>query len=387
MAAQSFFEMRILHTSPPMGPSYGGPFQSVRHLAKALDRAGQEVEVRMPWSEEAARHVSAWEPVEVSVKGQIGIGPLGFSLEYARDLLAAEAEVIHTHGLWLHPSWSALGWKKKFGKPHVASVRGMLEPWAWRQKAWKKRPVWWLWERRNLGTASLLHATSEQEAQSFRDRGFNIPIAVIPNGVQLPVDREEGGRGRRKVKTMLFLSRIHPKKGLPLLVEAWARVRPAGWMLWIVGPDEGGHRAELERQVMALGLGDNVAFAGPLADEAKEAAYREAALFILPTHSENFGIAVAEAMAHGLPVITTHGAPWKLLEEEHCGWWVPVSVEGIASALDDATQRSPEELSAMGARGRKVVEERFSWDGIARDFIACYEWVLGRGPQPAFVIL
>lgn len=370
-----------------MGPSYGGPFQSVRHLAMAQQRAGWEVEVRMPWGGEAQRHLADWHPVAASAAGRIACPPLGWSREYGRELLKREADLLHTHGLWLHPSWAALGWKKKFSKPHVVSVRGMLEPWAWRHKAWKKRPVWWLWERRNLETASLLHATSEQEARSIRERGLAAPIAVIPNGVELPEKRGGGmAKAESRKRMALFLSRIHPVKGLPMLLEAWAKLRPAGWRLHIAGPDEGGHCAELERQAAALGLGETVAFAGPLAGAAKEAAYREADLFILPTHSENFGIAVAEAMAHGLPVITTYGAPWKVLEEERCGWWVPVSVEGIAAALDEAVRRSPEELAAMGARGRRVVEEGFSWDGIAHEMIACYEWLLGRGPKPGCVL-
>ncbi len=373
-----------------MGPSYGGPFESVRNLAKALCRAGHEIEVRMPWSEEAARHEADWKPAAVSVRGKIAAPPLGWSAQYGRELLAAEADLIHTHGLWLHPSWAALSWKAKFGRPHVVSVRGMLEPWAWRHRAWKKRPVWWLWERRNLESAALLHATSEQEAQSIRDRGLSAPIAIIPNGVVLPEaasksPKSEGQKSEEK-KMALFLSRLHPKKGLPMLLEAWAKLRPEDWGLRIVGPDEGGHRAELERQVNLLGLEGEVVFEGALTGEAKEVAYREVDLFVLPTHSENFGIAVAEAMAHGLPVITTHGAPWKLLEEQGCGWWVPVSVEGIAAALEDALSRPPEELAAMGARGRRVVEERFSWDGIAQEMIACYEWLLGRGPKPACVL-
>jgi glycosyltransferase involved in cell wall biosynthesis len=94
---------------------------------------------------------------------------------------------------------------------------------------------------------------------------------------------------------------------------------------------------------------------------------------------------VGEAMAHGLPVITTHGAPWQLLETERCGWWVPISVDGIATALADATRRSPEELSAMGERGRVVVEERFAWDGIAKQFVECYQWLLGEGEKPECV--
>lgn len=371
-----------------MGPSYGGPFESVRNLAIALSRAGHETEVRMPWSEEAYRHQPDWEPASVSVRGKISVSPLGWSAQYGRELLATEVDVMHTHGLWLHPSWAALSWKAKFDRPHVASIRGMLERWAWEHHAWKKRPVWWLLERRNLESAALLHATSDQEALSIRERGLRAPIAVIPNGVMLPEDWDAAaGRGKVEKKTLLFLGRVHPVKGLPLLLEAFAKVRPSGWDLKIVGPDEGGHRKELENQVSALGLESVVSFLDPVrGKEAKRALFDEASLFVLPTHSENFGIAVAEAMAHGLPVITTHGAPWQLLETERCGWWVPVSVEGIAAGIDAATRMDPDILLEMGTRGRAVVAERFGWDGIARRFVDCYRWLSGDGPRPDCVI-
>jgi glycosyltransferase involved in cell wall biosynthesis len=340
----------------------------------------------MPWSAEAEAHKNAWLPVKVMVGGRILLPLLGWSPAYTRAILSSDADVLHSHGLWQHPSWVSLDWKKQFKRPHVCSVRGMLEPWAWQHHAWKKRPVWWLKERRNLQSASLLHATSEQEAQSFRDRGLSAPIAVIPNGVDFEEKLEKQFlKPVSDRRIALFLSRLHPKKGLPLLLEAWAKIRPVNWILNIVGSDEGGHRTALERQVALLGLGNFVRFAGPLTGSSKVRAFDEADLFILPTHSENFGIAVAEAMARGLPVITTHGAPWALLESERCGWWVPVSVAGIAAALEDATRRPPEELSAMGERGRVVVEERFRWDRIAGEFINCYRWVSGQAKKPECV--
>jgi glycosyltransferase involved in cell wall biosynthesis len=371
-----------------MGPSYGGPFESVRNLAIAQHGAGLVVAVKMPWSSEAAAHAGAWLPVDVNVRERILVPPIGWSPAYTRTILSSEADVLHSHGLWQHPSWVSLDWKKQFKRPHVCSVRGMLEPWAWAHNSWKKRPVWWLWERRNLQTASLLHATSFQEAEALRARPLRAPIAVIPNGVVLPdlseLIRPQQQEGSGKIA--LYLSRIHPKKGLPLLLEAWAKVRPADWSLHIVGPDESGHRADLERLGSKLGLGGVVRFSDALAGEAKARAFLESSLFILPSHSENFGIAVAEALSYGLPVITTHGTPWAILESEGCGWWVPTSAEGLASALDDATSRSGAALAAMGERGREMVASRFAWDGIAQQFIDCYRWILGQGSKPECVI-
>ena len=342
----------------------------------------------MPLQDAAKRDLHSWLPVEAKCLGKVRFSPLQWSPSFAHGVIDSEASILHTHGIWQHPSFVALAWKEKTRRPHVASVHGMLEPWAWQYRAWKKRPVWWLWERGNLQTASLLHATSIQEAEALRARGLRPPIAVIPNGVALP-DRLElirpaqhGGTG----KTALFLSRIHPKKGLPLLLEAWAKIRPADWSLHIVGPDDGGHRADLERLGSKLGLGGMVKFSDALTGEAKARAFLESSLFILPSHSENFGIAVAEALSYGLPVITTHGTPWSILESERCGWWVPTHVDGLAAALDDATSRSAAALAAMGERGREMVAARFAWDSIAQQFIDCYRWILGQGSRPDCVI-
>ena len=325
-----------------------------------------------------------------------------------------QPDLVHVHGIW-SPTLMAC-WRKwrTAGLPCVVTVHGMLEPWALAHKKWKKRVAWLTYQKRMLQTANCLHATSEREAGNLRALGLKPPIATIPWGVEGPgrpnVElamlndeleeiRHETSTGVTSspiqnstfniqnfpTRTALFVGRIYPVKGLPMLVEAWASLRPEGWRMKIVGPDEAGHLAEVQALIQQAGLAAEFEFVGPLSGAALDQAYESADLYIQPSHTENFGIAVAEAMAHGLPVITTHGAPWKLLEEQHCGWWVPVSVEGIASALDDAIRQSPEELAAMGDKGRTVVAERFSWDRIAREMIACYEWVLGQGPRPGCV--
>jgi len=383
--------LHILHASAPLGPSSGGPFQSVRRLSLSQADLGHKVKVAMPWGLEAEAHRADWKHINVSIAGRILLPSIGWSPAFRRIVLACDADLLHTHSLWMHPSWVALDWKKIHRKPHVCSPRGTLESFAWNYKPWKKRPVWKLFEVRNLQSAALLHATSETEAESFRARGLNSPIAIIPNGVQVQnlefqmTDFTLNDSFKTENRTALFLSRIHPKKGLPLLLDAWFKVKPAGWMLHIVGPDEGGHRATLERQVSLLGLADVVRFSGQLVGADKDQVFRDSHLFILPTHSENFGIAVAEALAHGLPVITTYGAPWALLESERCGWWVPVSADGIATALNDATRMSTEELAVMGERGRAVAVKRFGWERIAQSFIDCYRWLLGDGPKPECV--
>jgi glycosyltransferase involved in cell wall biosynthesis len=164
-----------------------------------------------------------------------------------------------------------------------------------------------------------------------------------------------------------------------MLIEAWARVRPNGWRLQIAGPDEGGHRMQVENAVFAAGITEFVSFIGPVAAQKKEAVFSNADLFVLPSHSENFGLVVAEALAHGLPVLTTTGAPWSMLAERGCGWWVDATDDHIAAGLRQATSCDADQLNAMGARGREWVRAEFSWQRVAKEFITTYEGLLATG--------
>ncbi len=348
--------------------------------------------------------------IEAATRGLVAsLSRQGVSVNRSSEEAAirgALPQIVHFHGIWSPALAKRWRYWHSLGIPCMFSVHGMTEPWALAHKALKKKVAWHLYQRHILNRASALHATSAREAENLKRLGLTASVALIPWGVELAEargqgaeDRRSGGQGEEgsdqglvgetptllERKTALFVGRIYPVKGLPLLVEAWAKVRPAGWKLMIVGPDEAGHRGELEAMVTQAQLGDAIEFTGGLSGDALQKVYREADLFILPSHTENFGMVVGEAMSHGLPVITTHGAPWKLLEDERCGWWVPVSVEGIAAALDDASRRSPEELAAMGERGRTVVAERFAWERIAGEFLECYRWILGGGEKPGCV--
>ncbi len=265
----------------------------------------------------------------------------------------------------------------------------MLEPWALGHKAWKKRIGMALFQRNDLNAARVLIATSSQEYENIRKLGLRQPVALIPNGVDLMISRVAGdGFPRRpeRVRSVLFLSRIHPKKGLLNLMHAWAALAPSGWRLRIAGPDEGGHLAEVMALAQRLGIVESVERVGEVDGERKNEAYRDADLFVLPTFSENFGVVVAEALAHGLPVITTRGAPWADLKAQHCGWWIDIGVEPLVDALRTAMALGDEERRAMGERGREYVR-RYDWSAIAGDTVAVYSWIVGRGPLPKCVAL
>jgi len=274
--------------------------------------------------------------------------------------------------------------------PFIISTRGMLTPWAMRFHGFKKRLAWLLYQRCDLQYAQVLHATSRQEADELRALGLTQPVAIIPNGVSLPPEIQKPGltppSAQPDTRTALFLSRIHPKKGLLDLVEAWHAVKPINWRAVIAGGDEDGHQSEVQAKVGRLNLEKEFSFFGPVDDEAKWDLYRSADLFVLPTHSENFGIVIAEALACGLPVITTHGTPWEELRQCNCGWWVEIGSKPLSVALKQAVDLSDEERRAMGRRGRKLVEENYTWGAAANRMAAVYHWMLGLGDKPECVV-
>jgi glycosyltransferase involved in cell wall biosynthesis len=263
----------------------------------------------------------------------------------------------------------------------------MLEPWSLNHRRWKKRVAWALYQGRDVHRAACLHATSTQEAEHFRKLGLRQPIIVLPNGVNLPTSIAKCRVEHRQTRTALFMSRIHPKKGLPILLEAWARLLPKDWRLRIVGPDELDHASEIRQLADRLGIKNSVDIEPAVSDQQKWTIYEASDLFLLPTYSENFGIVVAEALGAELPVITTTGTPWKELEEWRCGWCVKPSADALFESLKAAVDLTDEQRRQMGRAGRAAVQERFSWEVIARQMRDAYQWIVGGGNPPACVFV
>jgi glycosyltransferase involved in cell wall biosynthesis len=293
-------------------------------------------------------------------------------------------DLIHLHGLW-SPMLAVVALiANKLKIPLIISPHGCLEPWALRNKYYKKLFAMKIYQGIVLRSASLFVATADQEFRSIRNLGLQQPIAVVPNGVDIEADMQR--ERQDEVKTFLFLSRLHPVKGLLDLVEAWALVRQPDWRIVIAGGDEEGYRAKVESLIQLKGLQADFEFVGFVEGTRKKACFDCADVFILPTYSENFGIAVAEALANNLPVITTTGAPWSDLVEYRCGWWVEPGIPGISSALREAMACEPEELMQMGQLGRQLVESKYSWKKIGVTSKEVSEWVLDpTRPKPKVV--
>lgn len=356
--------IRLLLVCTSLRSAYGGPARSVSRLALSLAAHGVEVGL---WSADG------------SVADTPFLGPGAPVVRLAGALDAAlrafgPPDILHDNGIWLPHNHAAARLAAREGIPRIVSLRGMLEPWAFQHKRWKKRLAWVLYQRSDLAGARCLHVTSESERRNAEARALGTSVRLIDNGVDVPERSELDGAPRfeHARRAMLFVGRIYPVKGLPLLVEAWSRVRPTGWVVRIVGPDEGGHRAELVEQIRAAGLEHDFEFVGERLGEELLAERKSAELAVAPSHTENFGLAIAEALAAGQPVLTTQGTPWSRLEDERCGWWAPLDADGIARALRAAVATPPEELRAMGQRGRAWMRREFGWERVARDFIALY---------------
>lgn len=292
--------------------------------------------------------------------------------------------LVHLHGMWSPFLAVAALVARRMKIPLLISPHGCLEPWALEYKRKKKSLAMKTYQGAILSSASMFVATANQELDSIRKLGYRQPIAVIPNGVDVETLPKSGEKAR--LKKILFLSRVHPQKGLLDLVEAWAIVRQSGWQIVIAGGDEEGYRATVEALVKKKGLQSDFEFMGFVTGARKQACYDDATFFILPTYSENFGIAVAEALANELPVITTTGAPWHDLVEHECGWWVTPGVKGVSGALIKAMACSSEDLRAMGKRGRQLVIDKYSWSQIGATGLEVSDWLLNQSsPKPAVI--
>jgi glycosyltransferase involved in cell wall biosynthesis len=298
------------------------------------------------------------------------------------------AGVLHVHGIW---EWSAHQMVKKARKTnlrYVLSPRGMLEPWALSQGRWKKRIAMKLYQRLDLEKADCLHATSEMEAISMRQLGLKNPIAVIPNSIEITSLEWPLDKFNKPNNKVLFLSRIHPKKGIENLIAAWKNIPNSyrvDWTLEIIGNGESDYINKLKNSVIENNLEQSVRILDPVFDERKKEVYQSADIFVLPTFSENFGMVVAEAMSYGIPVITTKGAPWKELKTQNAGWWIDIGVEPLTHALIDAISTPKEKLIEMGLNGRKLVEDKYSIETVAKQMSELYYWILKQGPKPDFI--
>ncbi len=422
--------MKIAFLLNSVSRNAGGLFDICRRLGQTLAER-DEVQVLGVRDEFTAVDLAEWAPLKPVVFRPALPGSFGVAKGYAEELQRLDPTLVHVHALWIYPSLAGYRWHRRTKRPLIYTAHGMLDPWAVRNSGWKKQLVRTLWEDAAHRSANCFHVNSEAEYQTVREYGLTNPICVIPNGMDIPkaeslktetlngatgesdIDGAPRGSGERAggerikldqrvgsdqkeevgSKTLLYLGRLHPKKNLGAMLEAWAitnnkqPITNNRWRLVIAGWDQAGYEADLKALASDLGLLTSVSFVGPKFGEDKAEAYRNADAFILPSLSEGLPMVVLEAWAYGKPVLMTPEC--NLPEGFAAGAALEIGTtpETIAAGLRQLMEMSESEREAMGAKGRALVETNFSWPRIGEQMRSVYEWVLGGGTPPECVRL
>ena len=387
--------MKILHIIPSVGPARGGPSKAILEMVKTLADQNVHVEIvttndngssllTVPLGEKIDyQGVPVWFFSRFSPPIH-GIREFAFSATLTQWLWRSipHYDLIHVHAIFSYPSTIAMTIARHYNIPYIARPLGQLCHWALAQSKTKKQLYLNLIERKNLNQAKVLHFTASLEQEEVRVLNLNSPSVVIPLGLNLPKITKAIDSNTKPPYTLLFLSRLHPKKGLDNLLAAWNQIKPHHWQLIIAGSGEEDYVKAIRLQIETLGLGKTVKLVGAIEGEAKWNLYSSSDLFVLPTFSENFGIVVAEALGSGIPVITTKAAPWSDLVTHQCGWWIEVGVEPLTEALKQAMSLSRQERQVMGQRGRQLIEQNYTWQQTATKLMDVYEAILNDRPIP-----
>lgn len=364
--------------NPSAGPSY-----SVAALSHRLVEQGHQVDI-VAFGE----HPTSW-PFAASLK------ILNSRLEYFGlaganairhiQIISRERAILHGNSVWRIANLFPLLLSSACPARIVWSPRGTFSAWSWNHHATLKRPFWRLFQKPALSRVHCFHATSIEEYRDIRRLGFAQPVAIIPNAVDVPPMPVPTVRKKR----IVFLGRLHRVKGAEMLLAAWQRMadRFPDWELVIAGPLDSDYARGIQRQAQATGSAMRVRFPGEVTGQQKRMLLEEAALFVLPSYSENFGMAVAEALAHGVPVVTTTGTPWHQLPAKQCGWYVPPTTDQLERAMTEAIAMPLETLERMGSQGREWMTTDYDWRHAAEQMRQVYCWLLNGGEPPSCVRL
>lgn len=375
--------MRAILTVPSIEDESAGPSYTVPSLCTALKNAGVNVELHT--LEKAPKRNWPFRVVEYWRAKREPLRYLCWSPAMLKGLKKAVQEgvnIIHVNGVWqladIYPSKAVRGTKCKV----VYCPRGGLSPAAlWRGKTWIKKFMWRFGgQKRALSEAAMFHAASRKEHDEIRALGFKQPIAIIPNGIDVPELKHKAFH--EKGRKIVFFGRLHPTKAADSLVEAWGRIAAefSEWSLEIAGPDCGAVLGL--KTLIAEKKIPRVSFVGELTGIEKYKFLASADLYVLPSLTENFGITIAEALACGTPVVASKGCPWGGLIEHGCGWWVDVGVDALEKQLRESLRSSAAGLQEKGERGREWMMRDYTWKGVGRKMCAAYEWLINEGEKP-----
>lgn len=386
--------LKILHSSLSLSRRGAGIFEAVRALTAQLARMREvRVEAIGPRDVETDESSSLWKCAihPYSVRGP---SAFGFSNEIQPLYANVSPDIVHVHGIWMYYSVANHRYCNSARIPYIVSPHGMLDSWALGRSRWKKRAVRLLFEDRHLRNAGCIHALCDAEVREIRKAGFTNPICVIPNGVEpLPTPTLAppwDGVFETERPVLLFLGRLHPKKGLSAFIDAWQECRDAvehsTWAMAVVGWDQSGHGDELKAKVASYGLERDIVFLGSKFGREKCAALRGASGFVLPSFSEGLPVAILEAWSAGLPVLMTPECNLPEGFNARAAIELSSSPELMAEGLREFLSLGTNSLKEIGQNGKRLVEQDYVWSRVGEQFLATYRWMLGEAEKPAFIV-
>lgn len=391
--------INTLHIIENIDNSYGGPAKSVPFLIKYLNKLEvNNIIISVKLKEKEQNDICQENNIKIISSKYNGFKFLKFSQVLCNNIKQEidNYTILHTHSLWNYPPYCAFKISKKYNLPLVMSIRGNLYDWNLNKSKWKKDLALNLFQLKMFKEASCLHATEENELKAIRKLGIKTPVALISNGIE--VDEFKNLSTKEEAKNnlnlnlnkryILFMSRIDSKKGLEYLIDNFIELEKKypEWELLIAGPiyDEK-YFDNIKKNIEKYHISSKVHYFGMVSGQKRLDLFTSAELFILPAHTENFGMVIGEAMACKLPIITTTGTPWKVLNQENAGWWIDLNNENIINALDEAMSKSSVELQAMGLKGYEIIKRDYTWERVASQMEEVYAWLLGNTKKPHFV--
>ena len=382
--------MKILHVLANISPSYGGTSKACTEMCRALASAGEEITIYTSNMDYPKGRLNVAVNTPIADDGYnvwhfpVQFPPYMISVEMAKALRdhVKEFNLVHIHGLYRFPQAVAAHYARRHDVPYIVQPHGVLDPFLfYGRRPIRKRVYEYMVELRNLNSAGAIQFTSEEEMNLAQPLGLRVPSIVVPLGLELSeyenlprcgTFKDKYGLGDTKV--ILHMGRINFKKGLDILVRAFAQVAipKEDIRLVLAGPDDGYGR-QVSELLMQEGIEDKALFTSMLQGDDKLAALKDADIFALPSYSENFGVAVIEAMACGVPVVISNKVNiWREVQAGGAGLVTPCDAQKVAEAMlfllnDEDSRRK------MGRAGRALVRENYGWDSVVRDMLAAYQ--------------
>ena len=378
------YNLRICQIVPYIFNEVSGPSYSVPRLCVAIKKLNYQVKLVTLFKK---NKTNKWPIDLVQHKPNVFLSRIGWSNQ-ANDWFKKnikDYDIFHSNGLWMFPNVSPLKLAKAYGKKCVISPRGTTSEAALKYSRIKKIIFYHFFQKKILKNADLIHVTSELEYRDVRRFGLTQPVAIIPNGIDIPNIRYS--KNKKKFK-LIFLGRIHPKKGLENTIMAWASVEKLfpNWTFEIAGKGERSYEDKIKK-IISNTKSKSIKYIGPLYQLDKIKFLQKADILIMPSYSENFGMVAAEALSNNTPVICGENTPWEKVIKKNCGWHIPNDPETIKNIFLEVLKMSKSELFDKGKNGRLWMKKEYSWEQVANKMITSYQWLVSKKNKPKWLYL